>query len=231
MWEPNVGPRPTREPVPEDGNRRQGGRTGAPPAEPGDAEGCERCAPAPPRTRAPRPRSPRAFRSALSVFSAWGRGSPALPMTHTAEPGGRKRRLPPRTGGESAPHPRTPPGSAAAAGAAPACRGTAQLWTMRTAIPATERASLGDFCGSRASPVRQNRSGPGLAAERGAPGRSKRPARQPSPPPALPLAAGTAAAGASSAFLLPQHWGLAALKENPLLTTCQCYIPPQSNFY
>lgn len=40
MWEPNVGPRATREPVPEDGNRRKGGRTGAPPAEPGDAGGC-----------------------------------------------------------------------------------------------------------------------------------------------------------------------------------------------
>lgn len=50
-----------------------------------------------------------------------------------------------------------------------------------------------------------------------------------SPVPLSP--AGTAAAGASSAFLLPQHWGLAALKENPLLTTCQCYIPPQSHFY
>lgn len=50
-----------------------------------------------------------------------------------------------------------------------------------------------------------------------------------SPVPLSP--AGTAAAGASSAFLLPQHWGLAALNENPLLTTCQCYIPPQSHFY
>lgn len=105
---------------------------------------------------------------------------------------------------------------------------------MLNIIPATLIELLEEvFAAARPPPSVRRALIPGcrVAGERGAAGRSKRPTRQPALPPALPLAAGTAAAGTSSAFLLPQHWGLAALKENPLLTTCQCYIPPQSNFY
>lgn len=85
-------------------------------------------------TRALRLRFLRAFRSAVFVFSCWGRGSPVIPMAHTAEAEGAQAAPPTQRCGRGravrAPRTRAAPGA------------PARLRLLRPGLPPPPRALI-----------------------------------------------------------------------------------------